>query len=113
MSKRNAWGMVQLLRPSVNSNEFEPEAVVAKGAGSDVSSVLEKATFWLSQLEKGLSEKEAKGLRGWLASASLNRQIFFEMAEIYDDMNAISGWGRSAPTQAEQEPARQAPQRTP
>jgi ferric-dicitrate binding protein FerR (iron transport regulator) len=87
------------------SNDPASRAQAPRGAespGTDPSAVLEEATYWLARLEKGLSSRESRGLRGWIAASALNRKVFFEMAELYDDMNAISRSSGSMPIQADE-----------
>jgi len=99
MGRRDDW------EAATYSNDPECRALGPRGAdsaGPDSSSVLEEATYWLARLEKGLSTRESRGLQSWIASSALNRQVFFEMAQLYDDMNAISRSYGSMPIQADE-----------
>ena len=50
----------------------------------------EKASEWLSRLDRGLSGQETQQLRSWLSADPANMGVLMKMAELWDDMDALS-----------------------
>jgi transmembrane sensor len=50
----------------------------------------EEAGLWIAKIDRGICESEKDDLRRWLSVAPENYQSFLEMAELWDEMDAIS-----------------------
>ena len=50
----------------------------------------DEATKWMSKLDRGLSEKEERELRDWLAQSAKNRNELQEVSQLWDKMNSLS-----------------------
>lgn len=51
---------------------------------------IDEASLWLYKLDRGLSVKERKDLKKWLAESKQNQQVFIEMVEMWDEMDILS-----------------------
>ena len=49
-----------------------------------------EASEWLAKLDRGLSADEQVALQQWLVESRENRQTLFDMAELWDKMDALS-----------------------
>ena len=68
---------------------------------------LDEAGLWIAKLDKGLSKDDEKLLRKWLAADLENREVFLQMAEMWDKMDILSLLNELFPHAAEQRrPAR-------
>lgn len=61
----------------------------------------DEASKWLAKLDRGLSVEEEKQLRLWLEANQENRQLFQEMARLWDRMDALSRLAELFPQKAE------------
>ena len=52
--------------------------------------VLDKASYWLAELEKGLDHQKEIELGEWLNQAPINKEIFFELTGMWDKMDSLS-----------------------
>ena len=50
----------------------------------------EEAGLWISRIDRGISDSEKDDLKRWLSSSPKNHQSFIEMAEFWDEMDAMS-----------------------
>lgn len=64
--------------------------VVKAVDATDASDALEVAVLWLDRLAGGLDARATVELEAWLDADEIHRRVFFEMAEIYDELNALS-----------------------
>ncbi len=51
---------------------------------------LDEAGLWIAKLDKGLSKDDEKSLQQWLAVDAENREVFLQMAEMWDKMDMLS-----------------------
>ncbi len=65
----------------------------------------DEASRWLAKLDRGLLGEDEKELRLWLQASQDNRQIFQEMARLWDRMDALSRLSELFPQVAQQAPA--------
>lgn len=49
----------------------------------------DEASLWIEKLDEGLSTEETDALREWMAADSQNRNVLFEMAELWDKMDSL------------------------
>ena len=68
--------------------------------------VYDQASLWIARLDRQLSSAEEQELRLWLAAHSYHRQVFLEMAELWDKMDSLARLADlfQAPQQAPQIP---------
>jgi len=52
--------------------------------------ILDKASYWLAELEKGLEHQKEIELGEWLNQDPINEEIFFELAGMWDKMDSLS-----------------------
>jgi len=52
--------------------------------------LLDIASEWLAKLDRGLNVKEEAKLAEWLSDDPANRDMFFELAELWDKMESLS-----------------------
>lgn len=74
----------------------------------DASDALEIAVVWLQRMARGLDARGQRALRAWLDAHEVHRKVLFEMAEIYDELNVLSGadgWPADGATPGETKPA--------
>lgn len=50
----------------------------------------EKASLWLARLDKGLSAEGREELAQWLRADPLNREAFFELAALWDQLDVLA-----------------------
>jgi len=65
----------------------------------------EQAGVYLARLDAGASSEESLEIEMWLAQSPLHREIFLEMAAVWDDMSVLSGLSKVFPLQ-EYQPGR-------
>lgn len=51
---------------------------------------LEQACEWIARIDRELQEDEQVALQQWLAASPLNQQVLFEVAKLWDKMDALS-----------------------
>lgn len=51
---------------------------------------LEEAGDWIAAIERGLTEEEEQELGAWMASDKANHGAIMELAELWDDMDALT-----------------------
>ncbi len=51
---------------------------------------LDEASDWIAKLDRGLAQDEKSSLQAWLALSSLNLEVLFEVAQIWDKMDELS-----------------------
>lgn len=51
---------------------------------------LEQACEWIARIDRELQEEEQVALQQWLAASPLNQQELFEVAKLWDKMDALS-----------------------
>jgi transmembrane sensor len=51
---------------------------------------LEQACEWIARLDRELQTEEKQALQQWLAASALNQQTLFEVAKLWDKMDALS-----------------------
>lgn len=54
-------------------------------------SVQEEAGLWLARLAEGLSPAQQDALESWLALRPMHREVFLEMAALWDSMESLRG----------------------
>lgn len=52
--------------------------------------ILEQASLWISQIDRGLSEQECQHLRRWAAQSESHKQALFELAALWDEMSVLN-----------------------
>lgn len=52
--------------------------------------VYDQASLWISRLDRQLTDTEEKALRHWLAENELHKQVFLEMAALWDRMDSLA-----------------------
>ncbi|MEW6991627.1 FecR family protein [Colwelliaceae bacterium 6441] len=52
--------------------------------------ILDQATSWLSELDRGLSKDREQELRVWLLQSVKHKDAFLEMAALWDDLSVLS-----------------------
>lgn len=52
--------------------------------------VYDQASLWISRLDRQLTGAEEKALRHWLAENELHKQVFLEMAALWDRMDSLA-----------------------
>ena len=52
--------------------------------------VYDQASLWIARLDRQLTSAEEQELRSWLAAHSYHRQVFLEMAELWDKMDSLA-----------------------
>jgi len=50
----------------------------------------EEAGLWIARIDRGIRDSETDDLKRWLSSSAENYQAFIEMAEFWDEMDAMS-----------------------
>ena len=50
----------------------------------------DRASAWIAKLDRGLSEREMEELRAWMSADTENEAVLTSMAELWDDMDALS-----------------------
>lgn len=51
---------------------------------------LEQACEWIARIDRELQTEEQQALQQWLAASALNQQTLFEVAKLWDKMDALS-----------------------
>ena len=51
---------------------------------------LEQACEWIARIDRELQTEEKQALQQWLAASALNQQTLFEVAKLWDKMDALS-----------------------
>jgi len=64
---------------------------------------LEEAGDWIAAIERGLTEEEEQELGSWLSRSRTNYKLFIELAQLWDNMDAL---GRLSDLFPEPEPER-------
>lgn len=54
-------------------------------------SVQEQAGLWLARLSEGISPQQQEELESWLAAKALHREVFLEMAALWDSLDSLRG----------------------
>lgn len=62
-------------------------------------SVDDEASLWLARLDRGLTEGEQKSLVEWM-TVSENRDVFYEMAGLWEKMDALATLAENAPAKS-------------
>ena len=50
----------------------------------------DEASRWLAKMERGLTPEEKEKLQAWLGANRKNREVFLEMARLWDRLDALS-----------------------
>jgi len=50
----------------------------------------DEAGHWIAKIDRGIKDSEKDDLKRWLSSSTANYQSFIEMAEFWDEMDAMS-----------------------
>jgi len=67
---------------------------------------LQEAGDWIAAIERGLTKEEESELDSWLSRSTANYQLFMELAQLWDNMEALSRLSDLFP---ESQPARRYP----
>lgn len=50
---------------------------------------LEEASDWIAAIERGLTEEKEQELGNWLSRSRINYELFMELAQLWDNMDAL------------------------